>query len=202
MTTRKHPNTPWYLLSFHYWGACRDTTPISIRSSPLPASPAGRAMVEQRCTPHASQICGARLQRSHAMNRYTSPVVSSVDQKNSFRGQPAGPEAASKARRSRTNYAGHRRMLYADAGRPGPCSVADQVTVLGIPNGRFWPDTQVEAMAREAIEAHSGSVPPWARRALPPAYFLAVSGGGDNGALVRVCCAAGTIPGRSRTSSW
>ena len=153
MTTRKRPNTPWYLLGFHYWGACRDTTPISIRSSPLPASPAGRAMVEQRCIPHASQICGARLQRSHAMNRYTSPVVSSVGQKT----------------RSVDNRPDRRQLLKLAAaapimpviagcstltrGNPPPASVADQVTVLGIANGRFWPDTQVEAMAREGIEA-------------------------------------------------
>jgi hypothetical protein len=59
-------------------------------------------------------------------------------------------------------------------GDPPPASVANQVTVLGIPNGRFWPDTQVEAMAREAIEAVRreraavGTTGP-----LPPAYFLA-----------------------------
>ena len=84
-------------------------------------------------------------------------------------------------------------------GDPPPAAVADQVTVLGIPNGRFWPDRQVEAMAREAIAAQERE-----RAALgvtgrmPPAYFLAVSGGGDDGAFgAGLLCGwhdAGTIP--------
>jgi hypothetical protein len=80
-----------------------------------------------------------------------------------------------------------------------PAAVADQTTVLGIPNGRFWPDTQAEAMAREAIAAQERE-----RAVLgttgrfPPAYFLAVSGGGDNGAFgAGLLCGwydSGTIP--------
>ena len=80
-----------------------------------------------------------------------------------------------------------------------PDALAEQVTVLGIPNARFWPDTQGEAMAREAIAAQSRE---FAARStagrLPPAYFLAVSGGGDNGAFgAGLLCGwhdAGTIP--------
>jgi hypothetical protein len=84
-------------------------------------------------------------------------------------------------------------------GDPPPAALAEQVTVLGIPNGRFWPGTQAEAMAREAIEsvqrerAALGITGP-----LPPAYFLAVSGGGDDGAFgAGLLCGwhdAGTIP--------
>lgn len=84
-------------------------------------------------------------------------------------------------------------------GPPAPAAVADEITVLGIPNGRFWPDTQVEAMARETIEsvererAYLGT-----RGQLPPAAFLAISGGGDNGAFgAGLLCGwydTGTIP--------
>ena len=63
----------------------------------------------------------------------------------------------------------------------------------------LWPDTQAEAMAREAIEAAQREYAPWVRRGrLPPAYFLAVSGGGDNGAFgAGLLCGwhdSGTVP--------
>ena len=80
-----------------------------------------------------------------------------------------------------------------------PDAVADRVTVPGIQNARFWPDTQGEAMAREAIAAqvreHAAT---GAAGRLPPAYFLAISGGGDNGAFgAGLLCGwhdAGTVP--------
>jgi hypothetical protein len=85
---------------------------------------------------------------------------------------------------------------------PAPPSLADRVTVLGIPNARFWPDTQAPAMVREAEEAvkreraavgKTGSDEP-----LPPAHFLAISGGGDDGPYgAGLLCGwsdAGTIP--------
>ena len=71
-----------------------------------------------------------------------------------------------------------------------PPAVADQVTVLGIQNGRFWPDTQGEALLREGVQALereraaariTGSSSAAAN--LSPANFLAVSGGGDDGAF-------------------
>jgi hypothetical protein len=66
-----------------------------------------------------------------------------------------------------------------------PLVLTDRVTVLGIPNGRFWPDTQGADLIREAKDARqrerdSGAVP---HGNLPPAYFLAVSGGSDDGAF-------------------
>ena len=73
-----------------------------------------------------------------------------------------------------------------------PPAVADQVTVLGIQNGRFWPDTQGEALLREGVQAlereraaariTSGSSG-GSTVNLSPANFLAVSGGGDDGAF-------------------
>jgi hypothetical protein len=81
--------------------------------------------------------------------------------------------------------------------------LADQVTVLGIPNARFWPDTQGDAMVREAeqalqreLDAAGLSANADVRR--PPAHFLAISGGGDDGAFATgLLCGwsdAGTIP--------
>src|SRR3954464_3026672 len=56
---------------------------------------------------------------------------------------------------------------------PGP--LANQVTVLGIPNARFWPDTQGAAMTQEAIAAQAREhAAAGAAGRLPPAYFLAL----------------------------
>src|SRR5437763_7795743 len=90
-----------------------------------------------------------------------------------------------------------------DRGAPMPAAVADQVTVLGIANARFWPDRQGEGLVREAEQAFrreraaAGTV----RRPndrLPPAYFLAISGGGDDGpfgaGLLSGWSDAGSIP--------
>jgi hypothetical protein len=86
-----------------------------------------------------------------------------------------------------------------ERGMPTPESIVEQATVLGIPNARFWPDTQGQALAREAIAAQQRE-----RTAiggagrLPPAAFLAVSGGGENGAFgAGLLCGwydSGTIP--------
>jgi hypothetical protein len=62
--------------------------------------------------------------------------------------------------------------------------LADQATVLGIPNARFYPDTQVDAMVQEALQAlarERGGAAAGGR--LPPANFLAISGGSDDGAF-------------------
>jgi hypothetical protein len=59
--------------------------------------------------------------------------------------------------------------------------------VPGVPNVRYWPDIDPKPFINEAVEsvqrekdflARSGFNGP-----LPPAYFLAISGGGDNGAF-------------------
>ena len=90
-----------------------------------------------------------------------------------------------------------------ERGAAAPAALADQVTVLGIPNARFWPDTQGAAMVREAEQAlkrerdaAGGSANAGWRP--PPAHFLAISGGGDDGAFAAgLLCGwsdAGTIP--------
>ena len=79
-----------------------------------------------------------------------------------------------------------------ERGAPMPPAVADQVTVLGIQNARFWPDTQGEALLREGVQALereraaariTGSSGEGSTVNLSPANFLAVSGGGDDGAF-------------------
>jgi patatin-like phospholipase len=69
---------------------------------------------------------------------------------------------------------------------PVPAELADQVTVLGLENARFWAwyDTQGPVMVTEweqSLERERAIAGPGA--ALPPAYFLAVSGGGGDGAF-------------------
>jgi len=67
-----------------------------------------------------------------------------------------------------------------------PAAIADQITVLGLPNARFWAwyDLQGAALIHEWEQslnrerAIAGSDGP-----LPPAHFLAISGGGGDGAF-------------------
>lgn len=86
---------------------------------------------------------------------------------------------------------------------PAPVTLSEQVTVLGISNARFWPDTQSAGMIREAEAALAReraaggeAVGPGGR--LAPASFLAISGGGDDGAfgagLICGWADSGTIP--------
>jgi predicted patatin/cPLA2 family phospholipase len=86
---------------------------------------------------------------------------------------------------------------------PAPRELSEQITVLGIPNARFWPDTQGAALLREAqaslqLERLAAGLPPGSAAGLPPANFLAISGGGDNGAFASgLLCGwqdSGTIP--------
>ncbi|MDN3568966.1 patatin-like phospholipase family protein [Paeniroseomonas aquatica] len=62
-----------------------------------------------------------------------------------------------------------------------PTEATVDLPILGIPNARFWPDGAPEALRREAatmLQRQRARTP----GALPPANFLALSGGGDNGA--------------------
>ena len=68
-----------------------------------------------------------------------------------------------------------------------PQAETERATVLGgLPNARFWADTQGPELGNEALRAlarereHLGLRP---GDRLPPANFLAVSGGSDNGAF-------------------
>jgi len=64
-----------------------------------------------------------------------------------------------------------------------PPAVAEGIPVLGLPNGRFWLDASPDALVREGavMVARQAARNPGAP--LPPAHFLAISGGGDNGAF-------------------
>ena len=82
-----------------------------------------------------------------------------------------------------------------------PAAATVDLPVLGIPNARFWPDGPPDPLRREAalmlarqgVRDGAGT-----GRALPPAHFLALSGGGDNGAygagLLTGWTASGTRP--------
>lgn len=68
---------------------------------------------------------------------------------------------------------------------PPPTGQAEQIQMLGIPNARFWFDAAPEALEREALlmaERQAARLPPGSGGRLPPANYLALSGGGDNGA--------------------
>ena len=59
-----------------------------------------------------------------------------------------------------------------------PATLTDQATVLGVPNARFWADTDGPAMLQEAMRARSRESNPQSA-----ASYLALSGGSDNGAF-------------------
>ena len=77
-----------------------------------------------------------------------------------------------------------------DRSPPEPANLTDQSTVLGIPNARFYADTQAAAMAQEAlraVERERAAVRPGAaglEGRLSPADLLAISGGSDDGVTV------------------
>lgn len=73
-----------------------------------------------------------------------------------------------------------------------PAALTEQATVLGIANARFWADTQGPEMVQEAMRALARERASQVAQpthdapsdaALPPASFLSVSGGGDDGAF-------------------
>jgi YD repeat-containing protein len=66
-----------------------------------------------------------------------------------------------------------------------PQTLTERAVVLGIPNARFWADTQGAELAEEALRAlaREREYLGQSRGALPPANFLVVSGGSDNGAF-------------------
>lgn len=82
-----------------------------------------------------------------------------------------------------------------------PSSYTVQALPLGIPNARFFADGDPAPMiaeARQAIEREQAVLRATGKPAtpLPPAFFLAVSGGGDNGAF-----GAGLINGWTTTGT-
>src|SRR4051812_4321734 len=85
---------------------------------------------------------------------------------------------------------------------PVPADETEQVSVVpGVPNARFWADTQVPAMVQEAQRAlgrERAELGLSAEDPLPRVDFLALSGGSDDGAfgagLLIGWTAAGTRP--------
>lgn len=77
----------------------------------------------------------------------------------------------------------------ATPGRLGAVPVKDTTRAIipGIPNARFWVDADLDPMIRETHAAIEREQTTWVRTGhrepLPPASFLAVSGGGDDGAF-------------------
>lgn len=66
---------------------------------------------------------------------------------------------------------------------PLPLHYAQEITPLGIANARFYPDTDLatmEAIGKLSLERERKANP---GGKLPTAHFLAISGGGDNGAF-------------------
>jgi hypothetical protein len=76
-----------------------------------------------------------------------------------------------------------------ERGTAVPQTLQDRTQVLGIPNARFFPDTQAAALFEEFAAAsrreaqHLGLPPDTDPRRLPPANLLALSGGSDHGAF-------------------
>jgi hypothetical protein len=69
---------------------------------------------------------------------------------------------------------------------PLPLQYAHDIAPLGIPNARFYPDTDLapmEALGKLTIQRERKYLSKGAGAELPTAYFLAISGGGDNGAF-------------------
>lgn len=61
--------------------------------------------------------------------------------------------------------------------------MTENATVLGLPNARFWADTQGPQMVQEATDALARERTAQRTSALSAANFLALSGGSDNGAF-------------------
>lgn len=84
---------------------------------------------------------------------------------------------------------------------PVPADLANQITVLGIKNARFWADSEGAALAHEAelaLEREKATARKTQGGHLPPTHFLAVSGGSDDGSFgAGLICGwfdAGTMP--------
>jgi hypothetical protein len=79
-----------------------------------------------------------------------------------------------------------------------PRADTERAMPLGIPNARFFADSNPQRLiddATAALKRELAALPPGANlRRMPPASFLAVSGGGDNGAF-----GAGLLKGWSET---
>ncbi len=64
-----------------------------------------------------------------------------------------------------------------------PAAGVEDIAVLGIPNARFWLDARSDELLAEGLEMTRRQRALHADGTLPPLSFLALSGGGDNGAF-------------------
>ncbi|MBX9750684.1 MAG: patatin-like phospholipase family protein [Roseococcus sp.] len=81
---------------------------------------------------------------------------------------------------------------------PPPGAETEAIPVLGLPNARFWMDASPEPLVREGQMMAARELAANPGRPLGPQNFLALSGGGDNGAfgagLMLGWTASGTRP--------
>ncbi|MBS7793082.1 patatin-like phospholipase family protein [Roseococcus sp. SDR] len=81
---------------------------------------------------------------------------------------------------------------------PPPAAETEDIPVLGLPNARFWLDASPEPLLREGQLMAARELAAAQGRPLGPQNFLALSGGGDNGAfgagMMLGWTAAGTRP--------
>ncbi len=68
-------------------------------------------------------------------------------------------------------------------GESPPGTAVEQIAVLGVPNARFFLDAGPAPLIREASMLAVREAAQHPAGPLPPAHFLALSGGGDNGAF-------------------
>jgi hypothetical protein len=66
---------------------------------------------------------------------------------------------------------------------PPPATETEDIPVLGLPNARFWLDASPERLIREGRMMAEREAATAQGRPLGPQNFLALSGGGDNGAF-------------------
>lgn len=66
---------------------------------------------------------------------------------------------------------------------PPPATETEDIPVLGLPNARFWLDASPERLIREGRMMAEREAAAAQGRPLGPQNFLALSGGGDNGAF-------------------
>ena len=68
-----------------------------------------------------------------------------------------------------------------------PVQDTTRATIPGIPNARFWVDADLNPLIREDLTEFEREEAEWLREGqrgpLPPAHYLAISGGGDDGAF-------------------
>lgn len=83
---------------------------------------------------------------------------------------------------------------------PPPLAATQTLPIVGIPNARFWPDAETEPLLREIAQLNERQAAiAGPRQALAARNFLALSGGGDNGAFGAGLLVGWTASGRRPT---